>query len=68
MAEVLVIDALEVLDRTFLVGERLDFGVTAVGLFDMRVQHAERGLLGEEEPLRAFRDDGRERDGDRQRA
>ena len=34
----------------------------------MRVQHAERGLLGEEEPLRAFRDDGRERDGDGQRA
>lgn len=51
MTEVLVIDALEVLDRAFLVGKRLDFGMTAVGLFDMRIQHAERGLLGEEEPL-----------------
>lgn len=68
MTEVLVIDALEVLDRAFLVGKRLDFGMTAVGLFDMRIQHAERGLLGEEEPLRALCDDGRERNGNGQRA
>mgnify|MGYP006965417733 CR=1 FL=1 len=66
--EILVIDALEVPDRALFVRERLDLGVSAVSLLDVRVQHAKRGLLGEEEPLRAFRDDGRERDGDGQRA